>query len=486
MLVIPKGFSIYFFIFNIFLLFFHTQSTKTKTETCRLVSSLAPDNDNRQQSWIPLGDTRIEILVHTTMARIFQQLRKILLLAVILVILVNLAVCLNINDDLSKSSSQNQVIREWLDSNNAANAAIEVLPSGLLVQRMREGPGKFHPALDTYCEIDMEVARLTLEKNKNTTSGIAATSNAIIQEASDKSQIVRPNDFVNNNQNMPGAAAVREALPRMVAGDWWDLYVEDHDINDIDNMTQTTTVLVVSLEVIAVSDQGYNIPKGEYHNCRVTIRDVLEDTPGHLARHPFEGGAGCEERDYKYIQKIATAQWHDDPRKRSTLQNLNVEIARLKRMLSKTNMKPSLAVWVRRRVDILQQFMQQDLRLCHLHFGPTPGLLYVYKYQTDCSAQEQEYLWHVLPWSHTALKAETLRLRQMLLGDGQMEATLASWVRRRLWILMQIGRAVSIPETVAGTETLEMQAHCDAGDATSAHETKDKLQTQITHNGDEL
>ena len=419
------------------------------------------------------------------MARISRQAGKILLLVVFL-LPVNLVVCLH--DDTS--ISQHKLIREWLDSNTAANTAIEMLPSGRLVQRMREGTGAFHPALDTYCEVDMEVARLTLERN-NHTAGISATT-SILQEASDRSQIVRPNDFVNNNQNMPGAAAIREALPRMVAGDWWDLYVEEHDSsnnNNNNNNTQATTMLVVSLELSALSD-GYSIPRGEYLDCRVTLRGLLEDRARllHQEQHPFEGGAACDERDHKYIQKIATAQWHENPRKRSTLQSLDVEMARLKRMLSKTSMKPSLAVWVRRRMDILQQFLQQDLRPCHLHFGPTPGLLYVYKFHTDCSAQEQEYLWHVLPWSHAALQAEALRLRHMLLVEEQMETQLASWMRRRLWILIQIGRALKLSDMLVGTETLEAQGHCDTGDATSTttHETMDEQHSQTTHNGDEL
>ena len=339
----------------------------------------------------------------------------------------------------------------------------------------------------------------------------------VLQEASEEShQIVRPNDFVHHNQNMPGAKAIREALPRMVAGDWWDLYVlmVDDGNNDDDGggESDTTTsssnggvdtvvsVTVVSLELGAVSDRDYAIPRGEYHECRVQLLETVaqKTVAGCLATsssfpstrqfHPFTGSPACNEQDLQYVEKIATRLWHDNPRYRSNPETLVTEVARLKRMLSKI-MKPSLALWVRRRVDILQQFLQEDLRPCHLHFGPTPGLLYVYQSVTDCSAQEQEYVWQVLSWNQSTVETEILRLQQLLLESNngeRMEAALASWVRRRLWILIQIWRALSMTDIVAGTTNTCINLQ-ENGGLVEDHKIKSRQpNTKMSHHGDEL
>ena len=337
-----------------------------------------------------------------------------------------LATSTNTNTNTSKAESFRRRLQQVFLDEKRQDAAVEALPSGLLIQRRHNGNGQFHPSLDTYCEVDTELSRLTLRwKNSNPTrtSGdddeigthpTITTTSTLLQEAPEASQMIRPIDAAT----MP---AIRQALLRMVEGDWWELYVVDDDNNNNDD--DTASVLVVSLELVAVS-RGDKIPKGEYHDCHIAL---VDDSP--------VGSVGCDERDSQYIAKIALWEPHRSPQ-------VEAELARLKGMLgNKNRMKQPLARWVRRRIHLLKQFfLRDDMRVCRVHFGGDhPGHRYFHMHD-DCNAQEQDYLWKVMQWNVAEVTTELRRLHRIITSHGfpGMDAALASWVHRRRRILKQI------------------------------------------------
>lgn len=297
-------------------------------------------------------------------------------------------------------AATNEVGNQWLqDKQREAN--VQELPTGLLYERKQQGEGEFHPSFDSYCKIEMEVS---LVKSTNELEMIETT-------ATGEPRLVRPLDA------MP---AVRQAMQVMVEGDWWELYVPSHlgyvGVNSNHNI-QGDEALLVTLELISIQS-GDMSPKGELHSCFIEL-----SWDRSTERYNHQPVGSCNEKDQGYIQKVTG--WE------SRSSRADNELTRLRGVLRKGNMKQDLAQWVRRRIHILKQFLLEEMRLCLLTYRDT-GF-----FQEDCNAQEQEYNGKVTEWESEQIEGELQRLNG--LDQSFVDRALASWIRRRIRILNQVG-----------------------------------------------
>jgi hypothetical protein len=286
---------------------------------------------------------------------------------------------------------------------------VSELPSGLLYRVKDPGTGNFHPASDTYCNVDYAITLIDGSPVEST-------------REQDQAAMLRPEDSI---------PAIQEALQLMVDGAWWELYVPSHlgydarrnkDIRDGE-------ALMVSLGLNSVL-QGDKIPLGEVHNCLVQLDD--DQARGYFKVRTSEA---CDDRDKDYIDKIIS--WEH----RSS--HIREELARLRSLLKKSDndMNENLSMWARRRIHLLKQFTREDMRMCtirHVPNGETEAVQ-----PTDCNFKEQEYIHKVQDWELHKIQDEINRLA-MYVEKSSMEAELASWVRKRVRILNQISRAMPV------------------------------------------
>jgi hypothetical protein len=323
----------------------------------------------------------------------------------------------------------------WLAEKRKQDGVLE-LPSGLLYTVRESGAGKFHPSEDTYCTVDYDISLKDGTQVESTRGG--------------KPALMRPEDFI---------PALKEALTRMVDGDWWELYVPSH-LGYGDRGTedvQPGEALLVSLDLQTVLN-GDKIPKGEVHDCIVQLDDDQAGGFFHV-----KSSDKCSERDVKYIQKIAG--WG------SRATRIREELARLRGVVKSGDMKEDLAFWLRRRIHLLKLFLKEDMRMCTVHFTKSNGKITIH-HGEDCNYKELEYIEKVSDWDLDKVDHEIQRLAGMKIES--MEVLLASWLKKRIRILNQISRArareLEEPEATesAKEETVEATEN-------SASEIKEEL-----------
>jgi chorismate mutase len=293
------------------------------------------------------------------------------------------------------TATTNQDVTEWLQDKRQ-DANVQELPSGILYLRKSEGEGEFHPSFDSYCRIELEISRVRVEDGTLTPEEIVEST----VTGADEPKLIRPID------SLP---AIREALGYMVEGDWWELY------NRVNGGLQKITLELVSIY------QGDLVPRGEHHLCWVELAWV----EGKYQYQPV--GSHCNDQEVAYIHKVAG--W--DARSAKAEQ----ELTRLRRVLSKGNVKQDLAEWVRRRMHLLKQFLLEEMRLCAIYHVLTPEGQSEF-FQEDCNAREQEYIVKVQYWELEKIQEELKRIDS--LDQNSVDPTLASWIRRRIRILNQI------------------------------------------------
>ena len=309
----------------------------------------------------------------------------------------------------------------WLGQKRKHSNEVTELPSGLLYRVKDPGAGNLHPTSDAYCSVDYEITLIDGTPVEST------------RQAGDAAMI-RPEDSI---------PAIQEALQLMVDGAFWELYVPSHLGYDkrTNRDVKEGEALMVQLGLNQIL-RGDTIPVGEVHDCFVELDDRQATGYFHVKK-----SAGCDERDQKYIEKIIS--W--DHR----FTHIREELARLRGMLKKSDehMKESLASWARRRINILKQFLSEDMIMCTVRYevvqeerqpseegGNVEMATMTRVHPVDCNFKEQEYIEKIQDWDLEKVKEEIHRLVSYE-ENSSMEADLASWVRKRLRILNQIARA---------------------------------------------
>ena len=195
---------------------------------------------------------------------------------------------------------------------HATKPDVTVLPSGLQYRVLRKGDGVYHPKLGTRCSCHY-VGRLL--------------DGTVFDSSYDRGS---PTTFAPN-QVIKGWT---EAMQLMVEGDLWELTIPSD---------------------LAYGDHG-SPPKIPGHSVLVFEMEILEilgddDNDKILAikSNPLTKEL-CSEKEIHYMEQKAG---HWTPEKRQT------ELSRLK-IMAAGKMKPALAQWIQRRVNILQKLVDGE------------------------------------------------------------------------------------------------------------------------------
>lgn len=364
----------------------------------------------------------------------------------------------------SAIQATNPIGLQWLQSKQAKDF-IKARPSGLLYRPMNNGTGLFHPSLDAYCKVDLEISRI-LPADQDDDNVVNRYNNDKDNEPRVRLEIVETTTLgepklIRPQDDATLVPAIQEALQLMVEGDWWELYVPSHlgyngisddGVHKNNNTTgndEDDAALMISLELVSITG-GDPIPQGEYYECYLQVQEDPE-TANYYSILPT---ADCNEQEVQYISKW-TAVAKDQ---RSA--KVERELMRLQNMLRKNNsganMKQSLAVWVRRRIHLLKLFLHDRIRLCTVSVVNT-----VYT-PVDCNVQEQDYIHKVFQqWDLPLVQEEIIRLSRM--EPESMDAVLASWVRKRIRILKQLQHTLQHKDKNP-TEEVSLQPNGDSAD----------------------
>lgn len=197
---------------------------------------------------------------------------------------------------------------------NKDKPGVVTLPSGLQYKVLTKGKGPSHPTVDSPCSCHYEGKLI---------------DGTVFDSSYDRGS---PTTFAPN-QVIKGWT---EAMQLMVAGDKWELYIPSElGYGDRGSPPKIAggDVLIFQMEILAI--MGDSVPA---LSCA-----VLRDEGGVTA------GSDCTDREGKYIAKAQS--WEaDKPGK---------EIQRIKAILG-TPMSDDLRDWARRRLHILEQFVDNS------------------------------------------------------------------------------------------------------------------------------
>jgi FKBP-type peptidyl-prolyl cis-trans isomerase FklB len=209
------------------------------------------------------------------------------------------------------SAGTNEEGLAFLKENKDKEGVVE-LPSGLQYKIVKKGTGAFHPAVSSPCLCHYEGTLIDGTK---------------FDSSYDRGD---PTTFAPN-QVIKGWT---EAMQLMTVGDKWELYIpSDLGYGDSGSPPKIPggAVLIFTMEIIEIqADESTLVPA---LNCDVTDQN------------------GCNDDEKKYITKINA--W-DDSKKSKEVERLNKIMATDD---NKSNVKPDLINWMRRRLYILNQFV---------------------------------------------------------------------------------------------------------------------------------
>jgi len=214
---------------------------------------------------------------------------------------------------LVEAAGTNDAGLSFLQENKHKEGVI-VLPSGLQYKVLTKGDGVAHPLVGTSCSCHYEGKLL---------------DGTVFDSSYERGS---PTSFAPN-QVIKGWT---EAMQLMVVGDKWEMYIPS-ELGYGDNGSPPKIgggdVLIFIMEILAI--EGESIPA---LTCSIV--------PLH------DPNTNCNEREQKYVLKVTAWKKEDDHRKKTAR-----ELNRLKGLLEKP-MTEELRDWARRRIHILQQFIQ--------------------------------------------------------------------------------------------------------------------------------
>eukprot|EP00586_Coscinodiscus_wailesii_P015642 CAMPEP_0172495652 /NCGR_PEP_ID=MMETSP1066-20121228/73988_1 /TAXON_ID=671091 /ORGANISM="Coscinodiscus wailesii, Strain CCMP2513" /LENGTH=226 /DNA_ID=CAMNT_0013267469 /DNA_START=55 /DNA_END=732 /DNA_ORIENTATION=+ len=212
---------------------------------------------------------------------------------------------LQISRTLAESNPES---RAFLEENGQKDGVIKH-PSGLQYKILRKGDGKYHPAVDSPCEvhyhgtlIDGTVFDSSYERGSTTTFA--------------------PNQVIKGWTT---------ALQMMVVGDMWEIYVPSN---------------------LGYGDRGSppKIPGGAVLIFKMEIIKIKGDTVPAIICDPVTED-GCNEKEVEYIEKMKHRFKHD-------MQLMRKESDRIKSIrgtMSDTKRDKDKIEWADRRVNILEK-----------------------------------------------------------------------------------------------------------------------------------
>jgi len=190
------------------------------------------------------------------------------------------------------------------------------LGSGLQYMVLKEGQGGDHPAANAPCSCHYEGRRL----------------DGTVFDSSYKRG--EPTTFAPN-QVLKGW---EEAMQMMVVGDKWEMYIPDELGYGINGVTRPPKigegeVLIFKMEIMAI--QGETVP---VLKCSIDRKGDDDN---------------CNDQERIYASKARTWYAEGDENKATA------QLARIRKILS-APMKDDLRDWARRRVNILEQFVEKQ------------------------------------------------------------------------------------------------------------------------------
>lgn len=194
---------------------------------------------------------------------------------------------------------------------NGAKDGVVALPSGLQYKVLKKGRGTDHPTADSPCSCHYEGTLI---------------DGTVFDSSYERGD---PTTFAPN-QVIKGWT---EAMQMMVVGDKWEMYIPSE---------------------LAYGDRGSppKIGAGDALVFKMEILAIQGDTVSALTCTVVSGSSdateNCNDREQSYVSKVP-AKW-DSPQKASG------EVRRLRSILAGP-MKDELRDWARRRVHILEQFV---------------------------------------------------------------------------------------------------------------------------------
>lgn len=195
---------------------------------------------------------------------------------------------------------------------NKDKPGVVTLPSGLQYKVLTKGKGPAHPTVDSPCSCHYEGSLIDGTVFDSSYNRGAPTTFA-------------PNQVIKG---------WTEAMQLMVAGDKWELYIPSelgYGDRGSPPKIKGGDVLIFQMEILAI--MGDSVPA---LSC-VVLKD------GSSAPQP---GVDCTDQEGKYIAKVAS--WEAGKAEK--------EIKRIKAILG-TPMSDDLKDWARRRLHILEQFV---------------------------------------------------------------------------------------------------------------------------------
>jgi len=197
---------------------------------------------------------------------------------------------------------------------NEHKEGVIALPSGLQYKVLTQGDGLDHPLVGTSCSCHYEGKLL---------------DGTVFDSSYERGS---PTSFAPN-QVIKGWT---EAMQLMVVGDKWEMYIPS-ELGYGDSGSPPKIgggdVLIFIMEILAI--EGESIPALK---CSIVPND-----------------SNCNDREQTYVLKVMAWKQEDDHRKKIVRESI-----RLKGLLEKP-MKEELREWARRRIHILQQFIQTQL-----------------------------------------------------------------------------------------------------------------------------
>lgn len=190
---------------------------------------------------------------------------------------------------------------------NAKKDGVVVLPSGMQYKVLKTGDGAFHPTKSTTCSCHYHGSLV---------------DGTVFDSSVDRGQ---PTDFAPNQV----IAGWTEAMPMMVEGDKWELYIpSDLAYGDRGSppKIQGGDTLIFTIEIMEI--KGDKVPAVK---CDPATKD------------------GCDDKESKYIDKQASKSSDD----------LKKEMKRLTSMDLKS-IKAELVEWITRRVIILGKMLAKE------------------------------------------------------------------------------------------------------------------------------
>lgn len=190
---------------------------------------------------------------------------------------------------------------------NKGKPGVITLPSGLQYKVLTAGAGEFHPGPSSPCSCHY--------------------AGTLIDGTTFDSSYDRgdPSTFAPNQV----IAGWTEAMQLMVQGDKWEMYIpSDLGYGDRGSPPKIPggSVLIFTMEILDISGDAKQLVPAQ--KCHVVTRDK------------------CSDKDNTYLDKVGA--W--------TKEKLQSEQARLGKLMESTkHMKPELAGWVRRRLQLLDQ-----------------------------------------------------------------------------------------------------------------------------------